>query len=281
MHSCNVPKNDQERILQGYMMHSVVSGGRNDDNEYYGSSEGVRIPNAVSRMPDHLQHQLTIYARAEAIKRRDPAFFHCSNDFLFAMVGALDDKQMLLTGDYYFKELENVPQSVVLIEKGSLQVIRDGKCVRILQAGDVIGKRWLLAAAKKGNNETTTTFHAQTSLRAQTECTLITGLSDLVEVRALTSRFPKDTAILKADRTRVNTIRESHVVNKSHLLRENFGSLGIFGEKLEESDGGQDGENAAALDDSELNLPKPSKSSNSRWRLKKPRKTNIKDKDLK
>jgi hypothetical protein len=54
---------------------------------------------------------------------------------------------VLLARDYIVQERDKIlPQQVILVEKGRLEVISNGKCTRTLERGDIIGKRWLLEA---------------------------------------------------------------------------------------------------------------------------------------
>jgi hypothetical protein len=104
---------------------------------------------------------------------------------------------------------------VIFIESGQLEVISDGKCTRTLQRGDIIGKRWLLKASGEDhesmeslhNSSNSKKFSTQTSLRAHTTTTLVSGLSDVEDVQDLAERFETDFALLRMDRELVNNRR--------------------------------------------------------------------------
>jgi len=209
MRKCSVPSNDQERILQGYMVHHMVAGNKNAIKEEEENNSAPLVPTAVSNLPPHLRQEVTHYARVEAIKRRDPAFSHCSRQFMFAIVGSLKEQKLLLPGDVYMTEADTIPQQVILVESGQLEVLSNGCCKRVLQRGDVVGKRWLLTAGNDDTNGTSISFSAKTSFRAHTECTLKSGLSDIKEVANLQERYEKDFVILKGDRERINAQRRS------------------------------------------------------------------------
>jgi len=229
MQACGVPSGDQKRILQGYMMHNLVVKASESDDEN-ATSRTPAVPEAVRRLPPHLRQEVACYVRAEAIKRRDPAFAHCSNEFLSALVAALKSKVFLLTGDYFCKENEMLPRQVIFVEKGAMEVIANGRCIRTLERGDVIGKRWLLEAGKGeiccgDENETSAadkksvTFSTSTSLRALRECVLLTGFADRSDVEDLASRYETDFFLLKADRDRVNAMRRRREEGQRHKLQ--------------------------------------------------------------
>jgi hemoglobin-like flavoprotein len=227
MHRCKVPSEDQKRIMEGFMMHTLVRdvGGqeKNDDEP-----DLPVVPHVVDKLPLYIRQDLSIFARAEAIKCRDPAFRHCSNEFLFALVGPMQGMKLLLPGDYFFREKELVPQHIILVEKGTLEVIANGKCVRTLQRGDVIGKRWLLQAGHDtmAGERNDLTFKAQTSLRAHTACNLITGYENPEAILNLRLRYPKDFILLKGDRERINTRRQTAVRRSERTSQGSHHSTG-------------------------------------------------------
>ena len=120
-----------------------------------------------------------------------------------------------MAGDFYFREEETIPEQVLFIESGQLEVISDGKCTRTLQRGDIIGKRWLLKASGEDQESMESMhgsanfkrFSTHTSLRAHTTTTLISGLSDIEDVQDLAERFDTDFALLRMDRELVNKRR--------------------------------------------------------------------------
>jgi hypothetical protein len=199
------------------MNHMVHRGGGGS----YDSSDGdsnpsaiPKIPEAISRLPTYIRQEVLGYVRAEAIKRRDPAFVHTSNEFIFAILGALSNKKILMAGDYYVRESMTIPQHVAYIENGTMEEISNGKCVRTLQQGALIGKRWLLFACHEDNTrdfgeDPSTRFGAPTSLRAYANTTLIIGLSAPEEVQDLHARFETDFALLKMDRDLVHSRRRA------------------------------------------------------------------------
>ena len=228
MRKCSIPATEQERILQGYMVQHIAGGDSSDEDEH---GSAPLIPDAVSRLPSYLRKEVTNYARVEAVKRRDAAFAHCSRDFMFAIVGSLKRRTLLLPGDFYCTEEESLPQQVILIESGRLEVITNGICKRVLQRGDVIGKRWLLTASGhdgESDKKKALSFSAQTSLRAHSDCTLRTGLFDAEEVRNLSQRYPNDFAMLKADRNRINGQRRAREeeLDRSHSNPDRFKKAG-------------------------------------------------------
>jgi hypothetical protein len=128
-----------------------------------------------------------------------------------------------MAGDYYIREEDSIPEQVIFVEAGQLEVISDGKCTRTLQRGDIIGKRWLIKASGE-DEQSTESFHEsinfqnfskKTSLRAHTNTTLISGLSDVEDVKDLAERFETDFALLRMDR---------ELVNKRRYRRHKFSS---------------------------------------------------------
>jgi hypothetical protein len=140
---------------------------------------------------------------------------NCSNEFLFAIVGGLTQTTLLLPGDYFVREDEEVPDKVVLIEKGVLEVMSDGKCIRTMERGDVIGKRWLLQAK---DEESKDCKNDHDCIRAHTPCTLLSGLDDVESLVDLTMRYPKDFTILRADRSRINSRRHDRNARFRHAV---------------------------------------------------------------
>jgi len=214
MHSCHISAYDQKRIMEGYMIKHLM---KNSDDEFDGDKDSTgapKLPDAVKRLPAYLREELVLYARAEAIKHRDPAFVHTNQDFLFAIVGGLKQKHVLLAGDFFFEETDTIPEQVIFVESGKIDVLSGGKCVRTLQRGDVIGKRWLLTAGQVTHQSATgnPSFQDKTSLRAHTECVLLSGLTSAEDIVELRSRYPKDFVLLRADRERINEKREARRV---------------------------------------------------------------------
>lgn len=200
--------------MMNHMVHRR-GGGSHDNSDGDNNSFAVpQIPEAISRLPHYIREEVLGYVRAEAIKRRDPAFVHTSNEFIFAILGALNSKSILMAGDYYVKESRTIPHRVAFIEKGTTEEISNGKCVRTLQQGAIIGKRWLLSASQEectdedGEVENTRSGFP-TSLRAYTNTTLIIGLSDPQDIQDLHSRFETDFGLLKMDRALVHSRRKA------------------------------------------------------------------------
>lgn len=80
MQQCHVPPADQERVLQGYMMNHMLhkngTVGMEEDEDNVNAVPD--IPEAVERLPGIIREEVIHHARAEAIRRRDPAFAHSS-----------------------------------------------------------------------------------------------------------------------------------------------------------------------------------------------------------
>jgi len=209
-------------------MHNLIKENHsNGDDDEDGTADSTPVvTDAVSRLPSYIRDEVLAYVRAEAIKRRDPAFSHCSTEFLLALVASLRSKTLLLTGDYFIKDTEKIPDQVIFVEKGRLEVVLNGKCTRTLQRGDVIGKRWLLSAGTEDNDggaggETVeSSFSTRTSLRAHSSCILVTGLSDPCEVVSLRMRYETDFALVKADRERVCEMRLRRDEDQRNRLRK-------------------------------------------------------------
>jgi hypothetical protein len=219
MMKCEVSKDDQQRILQGYLMNQLIS-----DPSMADSNEPAQIlPDAAERLPHYLKNQLSYYSRSKAIRSRDPAFFYCSQEFIFALIGTLQNTTLLLAGDYLVKEGDALRQEFIFVAEGSLEVMLNNRCVRMLQRGDVIGKRWLLDAS---GEEKSVSYDVSTSIRAMTSVKLLSGLSDVKVVQDLHSRYRKDFLALKEGRDRINRSRKSkdeHVVQQSSV--RSLGSL--------------------------------------------------------
>lgn len=200
MTKCDVALDDQQIILQGYMMNQLVSDpSAKDSNDSF-----PILPEAAERLPEYLKNQLAYYSRARAMRHRDPAFLHLSKEFLFALIGSLQNTSMLLTGDFLFKAGDTLPHEFIFVAEGTLEVIENEKCVRLLQRGDVIGKRWLLMASGEDDK---TSYISSKSIRAMSPCKLLSGLSNREHVLDLHDRFYRDFIVMKEDRKRVNYAR--------------------------------------------------------------------------
>lgn len=197
LNECSVPQSSQKRVLQGYMMHQMM-GSTTKAAEEHGASHGSshrapEAPEAISRLPSHLRVEMATYLRGEAVRRRDRGFAHCSHEFLVAFVGSLKSRMVLMEEDDYVREGDLSADQVAVIVDGSMEVRSQDRVLRRLQVGDVIGKQWLLGESKKVSEY-------KVGLRAESVCTLISGLSDRRKIAALKERFPNDFGLLKADR---------------------------------------------------------------------------------
>ena len=233
MNDCQIPGNIQERIMQGYLMRNMITAGKDsgDDEEFDGEDTPSISDSILGHLPRHLQNELMVYSRAEALQRRERSFQNCSADFLFALSGELHRSRILLPGDYLCKNVD-VPQQIIVIDSGTMEVQVDGKTVKMLRKGNTLGKPWLLKALHEENNGVKIQKGAKDAIlvpiikhepqshsfsewldfcqasdyvkvRAMTNVRLATGLSLPHEVRALKKRFPKDFAALLHDRERV------------------------------------------------------------------------------
>jgi hypothetical protein len=185
MQNCNIPEEEQKRVLQGYMTHNLFhkdKGGNGEDHEddsldedFEGSAAPI-APEATSRLPSFLKKELTTYGHADVLKRRNAEFSKCNPELIFEIVQGLTSKSMLLPGDFYVKQGGRVPQQLAMIERGTVDVVANGKCIRILKRGDLLGKEWLL------QSDGIDTLTSQMALRAHSECTLILGFWEKDEV---------------------------------------------------------------------------------------------------
>jgi hypothetical protein len=130
------------------------------------------------------------------------------------MCGGLTGTTLLLPGDYVFKEGDKVKNEVVLVEKGKVEVISNGAAIRILQRGDVIGKRWLLDTSGEGGSSI-----GETTLRAHSGCTLSTGLADHEEIVELRRRYENDFYSLETGRDAINKTRKARLERISTIKR--------------------------------------------------------------
>lgn len=194
LQECSVPQDTQKRIMQGYMMQQMMSAGAGADDQGGGtraSSRAPEAPDAVARLPGHLRHEMAAYLRTEAMRRRDRGFAHCSHEFMVAFVGSLKQRMVLMVDDDYVLEGETIPNQVALIVDGSMEVTWNDRVLKRLQVGDIIGKHWIVPSGK--NN-------TKMGIRAETLCTLVTGLCTKKDVDALRERYPRDFSLLKANK---------------------------------------------------------------------------------
>mmetsp|Transcript_37804 Transcript_37804/g.76921 ORF Transcript_37804/g.76921 Transcript_37804/m.76921 type:complete len:295 (-) Transcript_37804:131-1015(-) len=250
MMDCHIPRDAQKRIMQGYLMRNMIEAGagvgQDDGNDMMGADVPSIGDNILSSLPRHLQNELRVYERAEALQRRDKSFQNCSADFVFALSGELRGSQMLLPGDYLLNHGE-VPRQVLVLDSGTMEIEIDGKTIKILRKGDLLGKPWLLKALRKNCNLSTipesedradllpvvkhvAAAHSfsewldvedsveNVKVRSMSDCRLATGLSSPYDVRALQKRFPKDFAALQEDRQRVVAAVQKVNVTR-HIIR--------------------------------------------------------------
>ena len=251
MMDCQVPADVQERMMNGYLMRNMIAsgagGGREERNDVMGTDAPSIDESVLGRLPRHLQNELKVYSRAEALQRRDKSFQDCSADFLFALSGELRGSQTLLPGDYILKDGE-APHQVLVIDSGTMEVEIDGRTIKILRRGDLLGKPWLLKALHESSNLSTipesedraglvpvvkhvAAAHSfsewldvddgameNVKVRAMSECRVATGLASPYDVRALRQRFPNDFATLENDRQRVIAAVQKVNVTR-HIIR--------------------------------------------------------------
>ena len=72
-----------------------------------------------------------------------------------------------------------------------MEVTWNDRVLKRLQVGDIIGKHWIVPSGK--NN-------TKMGIRAETLCTLVTGLCTKKDVDALRERYPRDFSLLKANK---------------------------------------------------------------------------------
>lgn len=235
MHECCIPQCDQRRILHGYLMQEMsgakdsggaggerggggggaAGGGGGDGGGVEDDSDLLTVPEVARKLPSFLRQEISLFARAQAIKLRETAFYYCSNDFLFAMTGGLSETRILLPGDYLCNEDEHLPNRVFLVDDGKIDVVCEGKCLRTLRRGDVIGKRWLLDAPVDENDKEERRW---TALRALTPCKIIYGLEDRKAINELRERYPKDFSLLRYQRNQCVKNMQRRVSSRDNIL---------------------------------------------------------------
>ncbi|CAB9527030.1 Globin domain protein [Seminavis robusta] len=193
MQNCHVPEDIQKRILEGYMMKKLIGGKGTGNTILSEDTRAPKSPDAVTRLPRHLESEVSMYYRAEAIRRRDSAFSYCSHEFLVSFVSALTRPKIVLPEEDYVKEGQELPPRVALIVEGRMKVFVEGECVRYLEAGDLIGKHRLFMDSEDSHME-------KVGLRADTTCTLMSGLVARSDIMNLKKRYARDFNLLKAYR---------------------------------------------------------------------------------
>lgn len=195
------------------------------------------------RAPSDTSVSLADFQNYDPSLSSSPSQSDCSADFLFALSGELRGSQMLLPGDYLLKDGE-VPRQVLALDRGTMEVEVDGKTIKILRKGDLLGKPWLLKALREEGSDlstipeedraelTTIVKHVPTAhsfsewldlgegvdnvkVRAMSDCRLATGLASPYDVRALKKRFPEDFAALQQDRQRVTAAVQKVAVTRN------------------------------------------------------------------
>lgn len=188
MQTCHVPQDIQKRIMEGYMMKKMIGDATGDDVGLLEMNVAPTSPDAISRLPRHLEAEIKLYYRAEAIRRRDAGFAHCSHEFLVAFVASLKEPSLVLSEEVHVHEGQPLPEHVTLIVDGVMQVIMDGVVVRTLEAGDLIGKNHLFGEGDR--------MADRFGLRAETTCSLVSGLFNPSAVERLKRRYPRDFSLL-------------------------------------------------------------------------------------
>lgn len=152
MQECDVPLGIQDRIMQGYVMHTVLSDNKQTKNANSNYGEGPSLLReapvfpctAAGMLPQHLRQELMLYSKSEAFRRRDNGLRRSSQEFLLALAGSLKEHVTMLPGDYLFEEGDPLPRQLFLIDSGTMEVVIDGKSARTLCCGDTLGKEWIL-----------------------------------------------------------------------------------------------------------------------------------------
>lgn len=235
MDSARVSTLSKERIMKGYMMRNVLStAGASDDTqkEHLDPNDNV-----LGTLPSYLRQEISIYARAELIRRRDRFFSSCSKGFLVALSSSLVRTRTLLTGDYLLKRGEVYEREFVMVESGSLQLQQEQNTIRVLERGDVIGKGWLFHSVNGSrdtdcNEYTDFCFGDRTaglSIRALCPCTILTGLTSSRDIEKLEQGYKDDfdelgSIIRKATKTEAQ--RRASLFRRAAHTADLFKSLG-------------------------------------------------------
>ncbi|KAG7351957.1 hypothetical protein IV203_008005 [Nitzschia inconspicua] len=197
----------KERVMKGYMMRNVLT--ENDAVDAGSRMDSLDHDDEIlETLPNYLKTEVSIYARAEMIHRREKLFLHCSNGCLVALSSAMVRSRTLISGDYLMKEGKPFLRDFYVIEKGSLQVQRGNHTIKTLQRGQCIGRSWLLQLQNESRGpldygENTGWLLpdgvAACSIRAVGRCILMDGLSTLESIVALESQYSVDFQFLRAD----------------------------------------------------------------------------------
>ena len=204
--TARVSKDSQGRIMKGYMMRNVLTEGSGTSgslDDFLDSNDEV-----LGTLPNYLRLEVGIYARGELIRRRDKFFTHCSNGFLVALSTSLMRTRTLLSGDYLLKKGQGCIPEFGVIESGTLQVHRDAHTLQTIGRGDCIGKAWLIqqpheSYSPEDCSEDTDWLNkdgiAGVSIRALSPCVILTGLSNVDEIKTLERNYSVDFKLLRAE----------------------------------------------------------------------------------
>ena len=209
--TARVSRASKERIMKGYMLRNVLTENGPEIKTSSGGSLLDLDDEVLGTLPHYLRMEVGIYARAEMIHRKSKFFLHCSKGFLVALSTSLSRARTLLPGDYLMKKDEPKTPEFIVVESGSLQVLRGNHTVNTLGRGDCIGKAWLLQMKKDFSSigsgcyahvegEAELQFDKSTvSIRALSPCVLVTGLSTVKEIHNLERGYRIDFRMLRAE----------------------------------------------------------------------------------
>ena len=208
MKTARVAKNSKERIMNGYVLKNVLTSHDHVSNAHGHELDEDLNDDILQTLPRYLRMEVSLYARAELIRRHDKFFTHCSNGFLVALSSSLSQQRTLLTGDYLIQRGETMIQEFVLIEHGTLQVRRNSHTLKTLVRGDCLGISWLLQL--KNDSKDSEHYEENTdwlrpdgtsavSIRATSPVTLLTGISTMPDIHQLERGYDVDFKLMRAE----------------------------------------------------------------------------------
>ena len=243
LRAARIPQESRGRIVRGYMKRNVQTAEALiwTDSLSAAAVEGRVALNTpleaddevFETLPSYLRTEVSVYARAETMRRQNPMFAHVSSAFLVGLSGGLSRTRTLLTGDYLFKTGESYAREIMVVESGMLQVRQGPNNVKRLTRGDCIDKSFLVHHETSSECSDTTRV-ATMSIRALTNVVLTIGYERAEQLQKLEASFPVDFKMLRAE-DRVRKASLFNVLGRKAMAMRSISKLVCrFKERKEE-----------------------------------------------
>jgi hypothetical protein len=150
-------------------------------------------------------------ALVEAMKESKYGLQNCSEGFLSAFLSSLQGTVRVKAGDCLLNQGSGYSKQVFLIESGTLEILVNGKSMRLLRRGDVLGKHTFVKASFLSRSGSEDKFNSWlmakdlsgVTVRALSDTSLSCGgVLVLCEVKEMKRDFAEDLFLLEEELAR-------------------------------------------------------------------------------